>query len=239
MKTTKKGHAQGDFRDQFAHTRARAREETPETVTRTASLGYMPLGGISPFCTSSPTRVRASEAQPSVGGTAAELGSTPPRREAKILSALAELGQLGVDKPDHFQVAFFAGYYHPSSSRFAGALSATRAAGLVHFPAPGRIALTAQGRLTARAPAQPRTPAELLDRLQYLLGGVHARVLQPLAEAYPHALGRDELAKRAGYSSTSNTGFTNALDRLRSLRVVANTTRGRIRMLFKARLMDV
>lgn len=50
-----------------------------------------------------------------------------------------------------------------------------------------------------------------------LLGGVSARVLQPLIDAYPNALPREEVASAAGYGNLNSKAFVNCIGRLRSL----------------------
>lgn len=184
------------------------------------------------FVPSTRTRAREEEKRPTKPDiTAPRIPSHnyhPPRREAKILNALAELEQLGVAQPERVQVAFLAGYTHISSKGFANAIGAARSDGLIEYPATGRIALTAEGRRLAKAPPKPSIPAELQDRLLRLLGGVHARVLQPLIAAYPKPIERDDLAGRAGYTHTASKGFANAIGRLRSLGFIDYPTPGRV-----------
>lgn len=113
--------------------------------------------------------------------------------------------------------AFIAGYSNLTSKGFANASSEARTGGLITYPDGGRMALTDEGRAVAHRPERPTTPAEVQERLLSLLGGVHARVLQPLIDAYPKPLERTALAEKAGYGNLTSKGFANALSRLRSL----------------------
>lgn len=135
----------------------------------------------------------------------------------RVLDAMAELAVLGVDPAPRIQVAFLAGYSNLNSTGFAKAIGKLRTDGLITYPNSEDMALTASGRAHAEAPARPRTPDELHDRILSLLGGVHARVLRPLIAAYPESLGRMDLAGQAGYSNLNSTGFAKAVGRLRSL----------------------
>lgn len=142
-------------------------------------------------------------------------GLTPVQH--RLLDALAELEVLGATAPERVQVAFLAGYSNLTSKGFANALGALHTDALVAYPATGRIALTEMGRMAARYPEAARTTAEVQRRVLDLLGGVHARVLEPLIGAYPRPLHRLALASQAGYTNLTSKGFANALGRLRSL----------------------
>lgn len=149
--------------------------------------------------------------------------------QQRVLDAMAELEALGVGQPERIQVAFLAGYTNLSSKGFANAMGASSSAGLIEYPASGRIALTDAGRAIARSPGRPRTPGELHGRVLGLLGGVHAKVLEPLIEAYPGDLDREALAGRAGYTNLSSKGFANAMGRLRSLGFLDYPRPGKVR----------
>lgn len=148
--------------------------------------------------------------------------------EQRILDALAELEALGVRQPERIQVAILADYSNLNSKGFANALGALSSAGRISYPVPGRIALTPDGRALANQVDAPRTPQELQARVLELLGGVHARVLTPLLQAYPHPLDRIKLAGEAGYGNLNSKGFANALGRLRSLGFIDYPATGQV-----------
>ena len=150
-------------------------------------------------------------------------------QQQRVLDALAELEAIGVDEPERIQVAFLAGYTNLSSKGFANSMGASNSAGLIHYPSAGRVALTDEGRRLGRAPSRPRSPEELHSRVLGLLGGVHAKVLQPLIEAYPDPIDRAQLASRAGYANLSSKGFANAMGRLRSLGFLDYPRHGQVR----------
>lgn len=151
-----------------------------------------------------------------------------PMTQQRILDGLAELEVLGVPEPERVQVAFLAGYSNLNSKGFANALGAARSNDLVAYRSQGRLALTDAGRALARMPAKPLTGEELRARILTMLGGVHARVLNPLIEAYPIAMERNDLAAAAGYSNVNSKGFANAIGRLRSLGFINYPSTGRV-----------
>jgi hypothetical protein len=61
-----------------------------------------------------------------------------------------------------------------------------------------------------------------------MLGGVHARVLQPLLDTYPTPMARTDLAAAAGYTNLASKGFANAIGRLRSLGFIDYPTPGQV-----------
>lgn len=148
--------------------------------------------------------------------------------EQRVLDALAELGVLGVPRPERVQVAFLSGYSNLDSKGFKNAMGSLHTAGLIVYPTPGNVALTESGALKANAPERPRTPGELQDRIIGLLGGVHGRVLQPLIQAYPESVAREEVARQAGYGNLDSKGFKNAMGRLRSLGLIDYPNAGQV-----------
>ena len=149
--------------------------------------------------------------------------------EVRILSALAELEQLGARTPARPLVAMLAGYSHLQSKGFVNALSSLRTSGAVDYPSGGNVALTEHGRAQARYPAKPRTPQEVQERVIGLLGGASGRILRPLIHAYPSALSRATVAAAAGYGHLQSKGFVNAVSRLRTLGFIDYPARGSIR----------
>jgi hypothetical protein len=137
--------------------------------------------------------------------------------DQRILNALAELEQLGANRPERELVAFLAGYSHLQSKGFVNAVSRLRTGGLIEYPDGGTVRLTDAGRGVATPPPRPRSAQELQERIIALLGGASGRILQPLIEAYPKPLPRTEVAARAGYGHLQSKGFVNAMSRLRTL----------------------
>lgn len=160
--------------------------------------------------------------QPAPGRLSPPSGMTAPTFETsgvsqRILNALAELEQLGAQQPNREMVAFLAGYTNLASKGFVNALSTLSSTGSIRYPSSDTVALTDAGRVLANPPARPRTAAELQSRICEMLGGASSRILQPLIEAYPNALPRENVAARAGYGNLASKGFVNAISRLRTL----------------------
>lgn len=154
-------------------------------------------------------------------------GAGVPPVQQRILNALAELEQLGARQPARELVAFMAGYTHLQSKGFVNAMSALSTAGFIVYGA-GTVALTPEGRLRSERPAAPRSAREVQDRVIAILGGASGRILEPLIEAYPKAMARDDVAARAGYGHLQSKGFVNAISRLRTLGFVDYPDRGSI-----------
>jgi len=146
-----------------------------------------------------------------------------------ILNALAELEQLGAKAPKRTLVAFLAGYSNLSSTGFAKALSSLSTDALVYYPGSGLVALTDAGRKMALPPPRPRSPQEVQGRIIILLGGVSARILEPIIEAYPKAIPREQAAAVAGYTNLASTGFAKALSRLSSLGFIEYPSSGQVK----------
>jgi hypothetical protein len=176
------------------------------------SAGHPPLGSPRP----APAAPRRSE------------GGVSPV-EQRVLNALAELEVIGVQRPERVQVAFLSGYGNMGSKGFKNATGSLNTAGLITYPGPGTIELTPAGREVAVFPVQPRSAREVQDRVIRILGGQYARVLEPLIEAYPQPMDRDELGRMAGYTNTGSKGFKNAMGRLRSLGFVDYPTAGQVK----------
>jgi hypothetical protein len=146
----------------------------------------------------------------------------------RVLDALAELEAIGVDEPERVQVAFLAGYTNLGSKGFKNAMGAAHTDGLLHYPSPGRVALTDSGRARARTPSRPTTNLELHDRIMRMLGGPYGRVLLPLIESYPRSIDREQLGEIAGYTNLGSKGFKNAMGRLRSLGFIDYPAPGKV-----------
>lgn len=148
----------------------------------------------------------------------ADVDAQPSSSQQRILDALAMLEIIGVHQADRTQLALFA-KASPKSSGYTNNLGALRTAGLIDYPQRGLVALTETGRAIADAGTAPATASELQDFVRSLVGPSKARLLDVLVDAYPEALGKEELAERAGVSPNSS-GYTNNLGSLRSLGLI-------------------
>ncbi|TXH35245.1 MAG: hypothetical protein E6Q98_15740 [Rhodospirillaceae bacterium] len=104
----------------------------------------------------------------------------------------------------------------PTSSGYANNLGALRSAGLIEYPASGKVALTDAGRRKSNEPERPATSADLHATLQRQLPPAKWRILEALIGAYPVHLSKADLAEQSGQSATSS-GYANNLGSLRSL----------------------
>ena len=143
--------------------------------------------------------------------------------EQKILNALAELEDMHAAAPTRELLALLSGYGHPNSKGFANSLGSLRSKGLIEG-----LALTAEGRAIAQPPDAPRTPAEIQTRIVQLLSPVAGRVLQPLLDAYPKSMSREELAAGSGYGHVNSKGFSNTLGQLSGLGFVKRPATGQL-----------
>lgn len=144
-------------------------------------------------------------------------GKLSPRHQ-RILDALARLEAMGIPAPSRTILAAVASY-SPKSSGYEKAVSRLSALELVHYPAPGDVALTPEGRGVAAPPTQAVTVQELHAAWFRILKPRHVRILQPLIDCYPAALSREELAERSEYSALSS-GYEKAISRLSSFGLV-------------------
>ena len=138
-----------------------------------------------------------------------------PASRQRILDSLAELESIGIPQADKTQLALWA-RTRPTSGGYKNNLGALRSAGLIGYPQPGTVALTAQGREEVEAAFETPTVEALHDRVRSLVSDAKWRILAALIHQYPDALGREELANMVGVPSTSG-GFKNNLGSLRSL----------------------
>ena len=203
------------LRSAIAAAVAPQRAASPALAPR-ASAGSVPPTRAQRQATAAPAR-RAGEGGDALGGV-----------ERRILAALAELETLGVPEPERAQVALLAGYGHLNSKGLVNGLGALRSAGLIDYPAGGCVAMTQAGRDVAEFPTQPRSSAEIQERVIAILGGASERLLRPLIQAYPMPLAREALADAAGYGHLNSKGFVNAIGRLRSLGFIDYPARGRV-----------
>jgi hypothetical protein len=144
-------------------------------------------------------------------GAAPVEGLTGPMK--KLLAVLATYGPR-----TRRQLAMQAGY-SANGGGFKNPLSALRTSGFVERGEP--VVITDLG-LDALGDYEP-LPAgrDLLEFWRQQLGGPERRILDPLIDAWPRAMHREDLAVAAGYDSANGGGFKNPLSRLRTLELVA------------------
>jgi hypothetical protein len=150
-------------------------------------------------------------------------GEQLPTPQQRILDALATYRAFGQEEVDVTAAAMLAGY-RPGTGHFNNTRGAMNSAGLITYPRPGFIALTAEG-LRHAAPKRIGSLEELHAAWMEVLEGPQRRILQVLLDAYPDALTTDQLAAAAGFSP--NTGhFNNTRGSLRTLGAVEYPQRG-------------
>jgi uncharacterized protein len=148
-------------------------------------------------------------------GAPTHTGTTLNAAQRKFLTVLAQRQGKGTTRN---QVALFAGY-SSRSAHVDNVLSSLRTAGYVERSR-GDIRITPAG-LTALGEFEPLPSGDRL-RDYWMLeagGAAEAAFLKVVFEAYPGSLTRDEIAQRAGYSTTS-AHVDNVLSRLRSLDLI-------------------
>lgn len=184
------------------------------------SLGVDDMSVVQAKTARAPT-IRREAAAPIV---ASEGVSGPCQR---ILNAIAWWNVFGIANPSNEQAAFIAGY-SPTSTGYTNPRGALRSAGLIEYPSPGAVTLTASGRALATAPDAVPSREELHRRVLGKLGGPQQRILQVALAAYPDGLSNTDVAERAGYSHTS-TGYTNPRGALRTLSLIDYPAPGQVR----------
>jgi hypothetical protein len=139
--------------------------------------------------------------------------------QQRILNALAAFETLGLRSVARHNLAVWSDQ-SPTSSGYTNNLGRLRSLGLIAYPGPNLVVLTAPGRQLA----QVEIPISSLDDLHQAwytrLSNPQARILQALVERYPDEVDKTGLAQAAGQSPTSS-GYTNNLGKLRSLGLIA------------------
>ncbi|RAI36899.1 helicase HerA domain-containing protein [Rhodoplanes roseus] len=143
-----------------------------------------------------------------------------PRAERLILSVLAQYP----DGRAKNQIAILTGYAVDGGG-FNNAISAARSAGRLEGSG-DRLRITDRGLADLGAFEPLPTGHALLQHWLGKLGKAERAALSGLAEIYPRAMSKDDLAARAGYEP-SGGGFNNALSRLRTLELIEG--RGELR----------
>lgn len=158
---------------------------------------------------SPPTR----PAQSGAGALNGTEGLTNPQQ--RILDALAEFEALGITMPHKSNVAVFSDQ-SPRSSGFQNNLGRLRTLHYIAYQGSGRVMLTDAGRAFANPAGAIRTLQDLHHAWYARLTRPQSKILEQIIAAYPHPVGKNELAERAGQSATSS-GYQNNLGALRSL----------------------
>ena len=191
----------------------------PMNVTRTGALkpGMKVTGrGIRPGTViSSVEPTKPAQAARSGNGAATHAGGALNQAQRKFLTVLAQRQGKATSRN---QVALFAGY-SSKSAHVDNVLSSLRAAAYAEGRR-GDIRITDAG-LAALGEFEPLPSGDRL-RDYWMLeagGAAEAAFLKVVFEAYPGSLTRDEIAQRAGYSTTS-AHVDNVLSRLRSLDLI-------------------
>ena len=151
---------------------------------------------------------RAKPAAPSAGLTGPE---------QRILDAIAWMNSIGIAEPDQHAVGFVAGYSIDGSA-YKSPRASLRTKGLVDYLGEN-IALSAEGRKLAAAPAKPATRKELHQRVLDKLPGPETKLLTEVLAVYPKAISNEDLGKRTGYS-IDGSAFKSPRARLRTLGLV-------------------
>jgi len=140
-------------------------------------------------------------------------GVAMPKAERLVLTALAQYpsGRTKV------QIAILTGYVS-SGGGFNNALSALRSKGWIEGH--GTLSITDAG-IEALGTYEPLPSGRaLLDHWLSQLSKAERGALEVLANAYPNALSKEEVAAAAGYEAKGG-GFNNALSRLRTLELIS------------------
>jgi hypothetical protein len=167
---------------------------------------------------SPPKQPRASAPPPPpapVEGT----GTTVKRAEQRILDAIRWFGLIHAGTPPtKQQVGFLAGYRVGKSigGTYGNTLGKLRSKGLIDYPSPGTVALTAEGARLANDPGIEVSNESVQDAVRARLKPAEVRVLDVLIAAWPHPLRKQEIGERAGYTVGPSIGgtFGNILGRL-------------------------
>ena len=142
--------------------------------------------------------------------------------QKKILDTLADLGNMGIEKPLRSTVGIFSDQ-SPTSSSYQKNISTLRTQGLVMYPCAKTIRLTESGLALADIPGEMQTRRDLHDGWIKRLSGPQGRVMRLLIESYPTPLARTYVAVNTDQSPTSSS-YQKNLSSLKSLGLVSYPT---------------
>lgn len=116
-----------------------------------------------------------------------------------------------------------------ASTGFAKAMSNLSANGHVSYPNSDTLSITNSGRDLARVVDRPRSVGDLQRRILEIVGGVKARTLEVLINAYPQSVAKQSLAGNLGYGHVASTGFAKAVSTLSGLGLIEYPKPGFVR----------
>jgi hypothetical protein len=151
---------------------------------------------------------------------------TLPRAQQRILDSLAWLQGVGIARPDKTQVSLFADLT-PGAGHTVSMFGALRTAGLIDYPTPGSVALTAAGRAQADDSTVPQTAEEMQAQVLAKLPKAQREILRVLIPAHPAPMAKEDVATKAGL--VAGAGHTVSMfGRLRSLGLIDYPTPGQV-----------
>lgn len=146
--------------------------------------------------------------------------STITGPEQRILDAIAWMNAIGVETPNNSIVAFLSKYTNPRSTGYTNPRGYLVSKGLIHYPAPGTVALTEAGKSVANHPDRIEDEEELHQRVLERLTGPQAKILKILLEAKGEPVSNEDLAQQSEYSNVRSTGYTNPRGNLHSFGLI-------------------
>ncbi|MCX5495759.1 hypothetical protein OSH11_13680 [Kaistia dalseonensis] len=161
-----------------------------------------------------PVRRKAADASSSLSG---------PQRQ--LLEALVFWAELGEPMPTRAQIAAVAGW-KVTSGHLRNIAGSLRAAGLVDYPAEGRVSMTDAGRSAA---PEADSSIGVIERVSAILSGPQRDALGVLLRSDDGCLTRVELARRAGWNASSGH-LRNVLGSLRTLDLVTYPGPGEVEL---------
>ncbi len=168
----------------------------------------------------------AVEPRPTALSPARAPGVVVSSSQQRILDSLGWLDSVGIAQAAKVQLALLA-EASPKSSGYQNNLGALRTAGLIDYPTPGRVELTAAGREAMNAPDRPPTAEDLHRTLEARLPSPQWKILHSLILEYPLSVPRGALAINV-QQSASSSGFQNNLGALRSLGFIDYPAPGKV-----------
>jgi hypothetical protein len=176
-----------------------------------------PIRAAAPAAVAAPVRRAAVAAEPVQIGDVVLSGT-----QQRMLDALAQYHQLGVEWASRAQVAGFLAVSHTTGT-FKNNLSILRTAGLIQDARNGDVRLTPAGHKVARL-SDPPSLAELHQMWYQKLGGTQAKMLEQIVTAHPRSITRDDIATALGVQSDTGT-FKNNLSKLRTLGLITDVSK--------------
>lgn len=156
-----------------------------------------------------------------------ELPRALPPRRIRILSAVRWAEEMLKKPAVPRRIVAWMADTSPASSGFEKDLGAMRTAGLIDYPEPGCVALTAAGRDLAPAVDAPTDRKTLWKAIAAKLPPRQVELIDALFDGAAET--RDLLARKVGKSPRSS-GFEKDLGRLRTLGLIDYPETGRVRL---------